>query len=531
MSRRKKILFSVMAALAIAAAVSALCVLRGHRAPAGPPPDPSHERYNVVLVSIDTLRADRLGCYGYDERPTSPVIDGLAEEGVLFENYIASAPWTTPSHLSLLTSLYPSSHGVMTSFSEMWDGLEFGEQSYHKLPDSRVTLAEALAEEGFATAAFTGGGPMDPAIGFEQGFGVYDTSMFKLDDENVGEMMSWIDDHAGEQFFLFWHHYEVHAPYLHTEFVGDVATDKYAAQIAERTREMAGKQFRGVWPGEAALLRSKQRAVLRKYDAFNRDVCEALYTGNVLSADRWLGRVVDGLRRRGLYNKTLLVVTSDHGEEFGDHHRSLWYNHHGHSMYEEMIHVPLIVKLPNGYAAGTRVSTICETIDVMPTILDVLDVAPRKNEMQGRSLAPLWSKVGGHGEDRVAYTESTVARSEKKSVRTLRYKYIVNIDKETVAVIGRKRLPNGPLVAELYDMTLDRFERRNLLRASATARNLALAAGFERLLRLHLDAQQGEVATTTLGAQAIERLKSLGYIGDGEADSGASDSGAPDVGP
>jgi arylsulfatase A-like enzyme len=265
--------------------------------------------------------------------------------------------------------------------------------------------------------------------------------------------------------------------------------------------------------------------MLRKHDAFNRDVCEALYTGNVLSADRWLGRVVDGLRKRGLYDRTLLVITSDHGEEFGDHHRNLWYNHHGHSVYEEMIHVPLIIKLPNGYAAGTRVSTICETIDVMPTILDVLGVAPSKNEMQGRSLAPLWSQAAGRGEDRVAYTESTVARNEKKSVRTLRHKYIVNIDKETVAEIGRKRLPGGPLKAELYDMTFDRFERRNLLGANATARNLALAAGFERLLRWHVDAQRGEAAATTLGAQAIERLKSLGYLDDGGADAGAPDAG------
>jgi hypothetical protein len=183
MSRRKKIVVSILAAFAIAAVISALCAIRGHERPAGSAPDPSRERYNVVLVSIDTLRADRLGCYGYNRRPTSPVIDSLAEESVLFENYIASAPWTTPSHLSLFTSLYPSSHGVMTSFTEMWDGLEFGGTSYHKLPGSRVTLAEALAEKGFATAAFTGGGPMDPAIGFDQGFEVYDTSMFKLDDE------------------------------------------------------------------------------------------------------------------------------------------------------------------------------------------------------------------------------------------------------------------------------------------------------------------------------------------------------------
>jgi len=523
MSRRKAILVSAISACAIAAAVALLCVLFIHKGPRGRAPDPSRERYNVVLVSFDTLRADRLGCYGYDKRPTSPVIDALAEESVLFERYIASAPWTTPSHLSLLTSLYPSSHGVMASFTEMWNKLEFGSRSYHKLPDSRVTLAEALGGKGFATAAFTGGGPIDPAIGFDQGFELYDTSMFKLDEDNVGTMFSWIDKHAGGQFFLFWHNFEVHAPYLHAEFIAETVPPKDAAEIADKTRVMAAEKFRSVWPVNAAWLRNRQTRLLKEHDAFNRDVCEALYTGNVLSADRWLGRFIEALRRKGLYDKTMLIVTSDHGEEFGEHNKALWYNHHGHILYEEMIHVPLLIKLPNGYAGGTRVSAICETVDVMPTILDVLDIAPPKDEMQGRSLAPLWSTAEGGGKDRVAFTESTVSTREKKSVRTRRYKYIVTVDKETVAAIGRNHLPEGPLKAELYDLKLDPWERHNLLARNARAKILSLAAGFERQLRRHLAEQRGEAAATTLGAEALERLKSLGYIGDDRADAGARD--------
>jgi len=524
MSRRKKILLAAISACVVAAGILALCVLAGRSPTPISAPDPSRERYNVVYVSIDTLRADRLGCYGYDKHPTSPVIDAVAEEGVLFENYIASAPWTTPSHISLFTSLYPSSHGVMMSFREMWSGLKFGERSFHKLPDARVTLAEALADRGFATAAFTGGGPVDPTIGFGQGFDVYETSMFKLDDENVGAMLSWIDDHANEQFFLFWHHFEVHAPYLQADFVDDVAPLGHAAKIAVEMRELAGGRLRSVWPGNAALLRSKQTALLRGHDAFNRDVCEALYTGGVRSADRWLGRLVEALRRKDLYDKTMLVISSDHGEEFGDHNNKLWYNKHGHNLYEEMIHLPLVIKLPDGYAGGIRVPSVVQTVDVMPTILGVLGVSPSKDEMQGRSLAPLWSPAA-RANDGVAFTESTVSRSEKKSVRSSRYKYIVNIDKQVVSRFGRKRLPDGPLSAELYDLKRDPREKHNLLAGKASAKLLAVAADFERQLRRHLSSQRGEATATTLDAAALEKLKALGYIGDARTDAGAPDAG------
>jgi arylsulfatase A-like enzyme len=427
--------------------------------------------------------------------------------------------------MSLFTSLNPSSHGMTMSFRDMWAGIRFGERSFYKLPDSRVMLAEILAERGFATAAFTGGGPLDPMLGFGQGFASYGTSMFKLDDANVGEMIAWVEEHADEPFFLFWHHFEVHAPYLQADHVEGVAPIEHAAKIVEGTRALAGRRQRAVWPSDPARLRSKQTALLREHDAFNRDVCEALYTGGVRSADRWLGRFVERLKRAKLYDKTLLVVTADHGEEFGDHSRKYWYNKHGHTLYEEMIHVPLIIKLPHGYAGGTRVPTVVQTVDVMPTILDVLGVAPARNEMQGRSLAPLWAPGAGRDDDRVAFTESAVSRSEKKSVSGARYKFIVNIDKAFVAHAGRKRLPDGPLDAELYDLVRDPRERHDLLRRNPSAGARAVAKDYERRLRQHLARQRGEAAATSLDAAALERLEALGYVGGVAEDAGAGDAG------
>ena len=182
-------------------------------APGGPP--------NLILISIDTLRADRLNAYGYDLRTVSPHIDALAADGILFENAITTSPWTTPAHVSLLTSLQPTSHGVVTPFAELREGLKGGGR-FIRLPDSRTTLAEVLRESGFATAAFTGGVTLDPRIGFDQGFERYDTSMKKLGPASVGTLLEWIEGHGSQPFFLFWHTFEVHAPYLDTTFLGDV---------------------------------------------------------------------------------------------------------------------------------------------------------------------------------------------------------------------------------------------------------------------------------------------------------------------
>jgi len=171
----------------------------------------------LILVPHDTGRY--FGCYGKDV-PT-PHIDRMAAEGVLFENFITSSPWTTPSHLSMLTSLHPVTHGLTSSFVELWKGLHVTNEFY-RLPDERITLAEVLRDNGFATAAFTAGGPLDAKIGFGQGFDIYDSSMFKLRESNVGRMFDWIENNAGRRFFLFWHHFEVHAPYLHTDFLPEL---------------------------------------------------------------------------------------------------------------------------------------------------------------------------------------------------------------------------------------------------------------------------------------------------------------------
>ena len=188
---------------------------------------------SVLLISVDTLRADRLNCYGFKRHITSPNIDSLARDGILFENCITASPWTIPAHMSMLTSLHPSTHGMTIPFHELFKDLYHISYDLSKLPESRTTLAEVLKTNGFTTAAFTGGGTLEPVIGFGQGFDLYDTSMVKLGDHNMSAMYDWIKQNWNRQFFLFWHHFEVHAPYLHGDFLSGVLPKESADQVRD----------------------------------------------------------------------------------------------------------------------------------------------------------------------------------------------------------------------------------------------------------------------------------------------------------
>jgi arylsulfatase A-like enzyme len=464
-----------------------------------------HATPNVILISIDTLRADRLGAYGYDAHAVSPRIDALAADGILFENAITTAPWTTPAHMSLLTSLQPTSHGVITPFAELREGLKGGGR-FRRLPDSRTTLAEVLKNAGYATAAFTGGVTLDPRIGFDQGFDLYDTSMQKLDSSSVPRLERWIAESGGRPFFLFWHTFEVHAPYLQTTYLGDAlppdATRRVKEALARRARLFEEKRA----PGYGL------KKTLIEQGAFTRAVCDALYMGGVHSVDGWVGELLDGLRRAGLYDQTLVVLTSDHGEELGQRSESQIYDGHGHTLYEELVRIPLIVKLPGSRHGGTRVRGVVSLLDVMPTILDVLGLRPRHDEMQGVSLRPRWEDPA-RAEAEAAFAEALGVPAEKKCLRTGRYKYIVSIDPASVRRFGRSHVPKRPSAVELYDLERDPKERDNLLASPAGGDSTSpLVARLDEDLRAFASRKPGQTEAVDLPRETIEGLKELGYI-------------------
>jgi arylsulfatase A-like enzyme len=461
-------------------------------------------RPNVILISIDTLRADRLNTYGYRARATSPEMDALARDGIVFEKAITASPWTTPAHMSLLTSLTPSAHGIVASFGDLESQLE--RNVVQRLPEERVTLAEALAAHGYTTAAFTGGVTLDPRIGFDQGFSIYTTNMFKVGEPAFAGMLGWLREHRKAPFFLFWHTFEVHSPYLDTRFLGEVLPEPNASHVRE---DVEGFRRQLAAHGYSDFLVGKMALFLKTRGALNATVVDALYTGGIASADRWLGRLVRFLREEGLYDDTLIVVSSDHGEELGDHDPESFYNRHGHSLYEELVHVPLVVKLPGEKHAGTRVGPVVRTIDVFPTILDVLRLPPSTG-VEGRSLRPTWE--GGEPAGRVALVEATAYGPEKKAVREDRYKYIVTIDPQTLAARGRNFVPEFPASRELYDLRRDPAERRNLIAPGAPDPPVQLASRLDLALRAAVAKRIGATERAVIDDATVEKLKALGYV-------------------
>jgi arylsulfatase A-like enzyme len=456
----------------------------------------------VVLVSLDTVRADRLNCYGYNARKVTPALDALAADGILFENHVSAAPWTPPAHASLLTSLWPSSHGVTDSFREYKESKR-QPRVFHAMAASKTTLAEVLRTAGYATAAFTGGMTLDARLGFGQGFDTFSTTMFKLQRKNVGEMLSWVAEKRGGPFLLFFHTFEAHAPYLGTRFLSEVLPPKHAAELTAVVERYAERLATG---GRTPTSFVK---MLRRHQAYRRDVTEALYVGSIAEADRWLGVLIEDLRRRGLYDRALVVVTSDHGEEFGERSPEIFYDAHGHNLHREMVRTPLILKVPGRWSAGTRVSALTRTVDVMPTVLDILSLKGPK-EMQGESLRPLWE--GGETRPRVAFIEALGQIAEQKAIQTADRKYVVGIGPESVASHGRAHMPADLTSRSLFDLGRDPNEEVDLLTGKPSASDRRLAEELERALRAHLAAQRADSEAVELDAEELERLRALGYV-------------------
>jgi arylsulfatase A-like enzyme len=325
----------------------------------------SSPRSPVVLVSIDTLRPDHLGCYGYP-RPTSPNLDAFRGDAILFRAAFAHAPSTLPSHASMLTSLLPPHHGASIANDLV-------------VPDEVLTLAEVLRSQGYATASFNGGIQLDRSYGLDQGFDIYesvkprDATPERLVDPTdrfahvVDQARGFVSAQGDHAFFLFLHTYEVHHPY--TPVPADLAP------------------FRGNYSGplpdliSVELLRQINSGERRIDDRDRQHIVDA-YDGEIRSMDRAFGSLVAFLRDRALYDRALVVVTSDHGEEFGEHGKMGW---HSHTLFDELLHVPLLVKLPGRRLAGAVIEATARGIDVAPTILRALDL-PVPKAFEGRDL-------------------------------------------------------------------------------------------------------------------------------------------------
>lgn len=390
----------------------------------------------LVLVSIDTLRADHLPAYGYRKVET-PALDGLAAEGVLFERAYAHSPQTLPSHVSILSGRLPFEHGVR-------DNIGFSVKTNERL------LAERLRELGYRTGGFVSAYVMRQETGLDRGFDRYDSRLPVSSPElSFGRVQRdgaqtldlaerWVDEQPDGRFFLFVHLYEPHTPYAPPE--------RYA-----------------------------------RY---------APYDGEIAYADELVGRLVAFLKTRGLYDRSLIIVLSDHGEGLGDHGEL----EHGVFLYNETTRVPLVVRMPGGRGGGRRVASVVQHIDLVPTLLDLLGVSVPQ-DLRGRSLVPLLrGDAGAALPEQGVYAEALYSRyhfgwSELYSLTDARYRFI--------------RAPR----AELYDLQEDPGEQRNLA-SERRSTSSAMRSALDRLL-----AGRAIDAPARASSEERERLQALGYVG------------------
>ena len=427
---------------------------------------------NLLILSIDTLRADHLGAYGYGV-DTSPNLDAFARErGILFETVVAAAPSTTPSHASMFTSLLPAHHGAL-----------FSRRS--PLSPDRTTMAEIFKAEGYRTACINDGGQMDAVWGLSQGFDEYITlpgvcPKAKLA-RNAKEALRWLEDASVDErpWFLFLHTYETHHPYN--------AEARYYSEI--------GHEYSGDLPMtlDKDILKRINDGKLELKEADRHHIIAA-YDAEIRSMDAALADLLDRLERRGLMDETVVIITSDHGEELGEHGMMGW---HSHALWDEQLLVPLVIRLPGDERAGARVVGQARGIDLLPTVLQLLSMASPP-EIEGRSLV---SMIDGTD------TSPRPAVSQRDTV----------VDPLPASIrIGEKKLyrKEGAENPLLFDTAADPREQRDLFEESA---------GDVEILEAALDRIVGErplaktPGTVEIEEATAKQLKALGYIDDPDA--------------
>jgi arylsulfatase A-like enzyme len=475
-------------AAALVALLAALWTLTARLLPhAAPPAQPARAAApagapSVLLIMVDTLRADHLSAYGYGAGRT-PNIDSLAADGVRFAHTFAQASWTRPSVATILTGLYPSSHGAV-----------------HKadmLPDRVDTVAEVLARGGYYTAGFADNVNVSPSFNFGQGFADYrylapdlffhanepaaqltlysglrlirerflarrvDVHNYYQPAEVVTDtLIEWLDSPAAKQgpFFLFAHYMDPHDPYFVHPFDGEgyarVANPNPPASVADKYRQ--------------------------------------LYDGEIGYLDEHLGRLLADLKRRGLYDRMLIVLTGDHGEEFHEH--GGWW--HGTTLYDEQIHVPLIMKPPAGSTRGRVVDELTTSLDITPTIIKTAGLAVPP-AMQGHAL-PLDGETPEKRDS--VFSEEDLEGNVLQSVRT-------NSSKLITANPGN---PRGLQPEELYEVKTDPGEQHSLVASEPNLLEELRAA----LGRSYLEARAhaGAGAQTDVDSVTKDRLRALGYL-------------------
>ena len=420
---------------------------------------------NLLFITFDTTRSDRLGCYGFDSIQT-PVIDRLSSEGVTFDNIYAQAPQTLPNHISIFTGLYPITHNVLSNGQ--------------KLEESAITLAEVLSSLGYRTGAIVSAAPLMKVFNLDQGFDYYN-DIFRLEDgigyfkaflrlfsknkinfpserrgdETANLAIEWLTKAKKDKrpFHLWVHFFDPHEPY---NFYLDL--DKPEKTAVNTPRNQYGEE-------------------------------ELSYLREIEFADYYMGKILAHLDKLGLTNQTLIVFTADHGESLGEHE----YRGHRQSVYQNVVRVPLILKMPGNLPEGLRLKTQGMSIDIMPTVLSLLDVSYLENSFQGLDLFKLDEQ-----RPRKLYSMAVKLFTKSPIRRTMifgDYKFIEFDD------------PNRN---SLFNIKEDPHELKNVIHNRPIG--ASKISWEEEILRWWEKYEDVHITDFRLSPEQLERLKSLGYV-------------------
>ena len=452
--------------LLVAAVVLVVTALSGCEPSA--PPDLA--RPDILLLTIDTLRVDRLGSYGY-YRDTTPFLDSLASEGVRFVEAYSVSSWTVPSMASLLTGLHPRSHGVLHGLVRK--GKIFGQEvlsSEHRL------LAELLKEAGYRTYGVSANLHLATEFGFGQGLDRYESLGFTTADKVLPVLQSWREEIAqgSQPYFLWVHLFDPHDPYYPRE--------PWISEYSPETAPSPDLDMLG-----PSKLRRYRRNRTRERVAEAVSFAEAAYDSEINYTDRAIREIFDTL---AVSPRHLVVVTSDHGEEFLDHRNF----GHATTLYDEQIRIPLILRLPGNAHAGTIIEHRVSLLDILPSVLDYLEIEPPAGIhgtsflglLQGDSMDP----------DRPVFVDLARPHRELSGVVAGRWKYIHDF-KERARHL-------------LFDMRADPGEQTNLV--ASERRTAARLAGL--LSEFHASARSQKLSTPVeeITAETVEKMRALGYV-------------------
>ncbi|MCP4613247.1 MAG: sulfatase-like hydrolase/transferase [Planctomycetes bacterium] len=438
---------------------------------------------NVLLIGIETLRADHVGCLGYD-RETTPTLDRLAHEGILCTRTLSTSGWTLPSVMSVMTSLYPDVHRIYTY--------------EHRLSEEIMTLADVLKANGYTTIGLVSNPVLDGRYGFSDGFDLYDDFTVSLDSSldifkrhdatggvqylaSTGELVTrtaakWLEQCLDGPFFMFVFYIDPHYDYIPPAPFDTMFDPNYEG-------DMDG---RGV-----------HREPRRSQRPSDRDLQHllSLYDGEIRYTDGCIAELLRVFAKSGALKNTVVVLFGDHGDEFYEHGKTA----HDRTLYDEIIHVPLVFLGPGRFPSGKRISAVTSQIDIMPTILDYLGVT-HEGPMQGASLRPLIEGKAERLHETVWAELNTWIHVQ--AVVSNHHKLIRNVSNDSW---------------ELYNLLRDPDERINLYaQPSTTGVQLTLMAKWEQWIRdnsaLAGDlSNRGRVEKVQLNEQELQKLRALGY--------------------